>query len=411
MKRRYYSSLMLTWNEIRDRATKFARAWKDEKRETGEYQTFWNEFFDIFGIKRRSVAIYQQQVAKLGSNRGVIDLFQPGKLIAEHKSAGKGLDEAFVQAMEYAVALPEDTRPRYIIVTDYAHMRLCDLEGENGKIEKHEFPLLELPKHIRHFAFIPGYEVRKYREQDPVNRKAVRVVVKLYQTLAQSNYPREHLGHLLVRLVFCFFADDAGIFPPGEPFKYYLSLGSDEEGGDFGARLDAVFSTLNTPEEKRQTILDNFLAELPYVNGGLFAEYLPVVFFNRDMRRTILDACELNWSAVSPEIFGSMFQFVLETDPGDMRHDFGAHYTSEKNILKVIDGLFMDSLREELKAAGKNSAKLEVLWEKISRITLLDPACGCGNFLVVAYLELRRLELEILKCLHPHLALQVEGGG
>lgn len=402
---------MLTWNEMRDRATKFARAWKDETRETGEYQTFWNEFFDIFGIKRRSVAIYQQQVEKLGGGRGYIDLFQPGKLIAEHKSAGKDLDEAFVQAIEYAAALHEDIRPRYIIVTDYAHMHLCDLEGENGKVDKYEFPLSELPKHIRHFAFIPGYEVRKYREQDPVNRKAVRVVVNLYQALARSNYPREHLGHLLVRLVFCFFADDAGVFPPGDPFRYYLALGSDEEGNDFGARLDAVFSTLNTPEERRQTTLDNFLAELPYVNGGLFADYLPVVFFNRDMRNAVLNACEFNWSAVSPEIFGSMFQFVLETDPGDVRHDFGAHYTSEKNILKVIDGLFMDDLRAELSTAGKNTAKLNALWEKIARITLLDPACGCGNFLVVAYRELRRLELEILKRLHPQIASQVEGGG
>ena len=406
-----YSVPMLTWNEIRDRATRFTHTWKDETRETGEYQTFWNEFFDIFGIKRRSVAIFQQQVEKLGGGRGFIDLFQPGKLIAEHKSAGKDLDEAFTQAIEYAVALSEDIRPRYIIVTDYAHMRLCDLEGGNDKAEKYEFPLSDLSKHIRHFAFIPGYEVRKYSEQDPVNRKAVRVVVNLYQTLAKSNYPREHLGHLLVRLVFCYFADDAGVFPPGEPFKYYLALGGNEDGSDFGARLDSVFSTLNTPEEKRQTTLDDRLAELPYVNGGLFADYLPVVFFNREMRRAVLDACEFNWSAVSPEIFGSMFQFVLEADPGDMRHDFGAHYTSEKNILKVIDGLFMDDLRVELAAAGKNKGKLNALWEKISRITLLDPACGCGNFLVVAYRELRRLELEILKRLHPEAASQVEGGG
>ncbi len=402
---------MLTWNEMRDRATIFSRAWRDETREMGEYQTFWNEFFDIFGIKRRSVAIYQQQVEKLGGGRGFIDLFQPGKLIAEHKSAGKDLDEAFMQAIEYSAALPEDIRPRYIIITDYAHMRLCDLEGGDGKAEKYEFPLADLPKHIRHFAFIPGYEVRKYREQDPVNRKAVRVVVNLYQTLAKSNYPREHLGHLLVRLVFCYFADDAGIFPPGEPFRYYLALGSNEDGSDFGSRLDAVFSTLNTPEERRQTTLDERLAELHYVNGGLFADYLPVVFFNREMRHAVLDACEFNWSAVSPEIFGSMFQFVLETEPGDTRHDFGAHYTSEKNILKVIDGLFMDDLRAELSAAGKNAAKLNALWEKIARITLLDPACGCGNFLVVAYRELRRLELEILKRLHPQVAAQMEGGG
>ena len=402
---------MLSWHEMRDRATMFARSWKDETRETGEYQTFWNEFFDIFGIKRRSVAIYQQQVEKLGGGRGFIDLFQPGKLIAEHKSAGKNLDEAFTQAIEYAAALQEDIRPRYIIVTDYAHMRLCDLEGDNGKVDKYEFPLSELPKHIRHFAFIPGYEVRKYREQDPVNRKAVRKVVGLHRALAASNYSREHLGLLLVRIVFCLFSDDAGIFPPGEPFKYYLALGSNEDGSDFGQRLDAVFSILNTPEDRRQTTLDGFLSELPYVNGGLFADPIPTVFFNAEMRHAVLDACEFNWSSVSPAIFGSMFQFVMDTDESDIRHDFGAHYTSEKNILKVIDGLFMDDLREELASAGKNVTKLNELWEKLGKISLLDPACGCGNFLVVAYKELRHFELEILKLLHPQATKQMEGAG
>ncbi len=406
-----YIMPMLSWNEMRDRAMKFARAWEAETRETGEYQTFWNEFFEIFGVQRRSVALYQKSVERLAGGHGFIDLFWPGKLIAEHKSAGKDLDEAFTQASDYALALPEVSRPRYIIATDYAHMRLYDLEGENGKLEMQEFPLAELPKYIRLFAFVPGFEVRKYREQDPVNRKAVRVVVNLYRALAKSNYDRRNLERLLVRLVFCFFADDAGVFPSGDPFRYYLTLGGKEDGSDFGSRLDEIFSTLNTHESKRQTTLNQFLAELPYVNGGLFADSLPVVFFDREMRRSVLDACEFNWSAVSPAIFGSMFQFVTDEHDPSARHDLGEHYTSEKNILKVIDGLFMDDLRAELDSCGKNPTKLNELWEKIGHISLLDPACGCGNFLVVAYRELRRFELEILKRLHPQEAKQVEGGG
>src|SRR3989344_1390900 len=401
---------MLTWNEIRGRATDFAREWAEETRETGEYQSFWDGFFQIFGVKRRTTSLYQKSVERLGGSHGFIDLFSPGKLIVEHKSRGQNLDSAFTQATEYAVLLSEEERPQYIIVTDYARIRLYNLEHDEGEPEFHEFPLAELPKRIRLFAFIAGYEVRKYKEEDPVNRKAVKVVVNLYRALAASNYPRESLEKLLVRLVFCFFADDAGVFEP-DSFYYYLALGSSEDGSDFGTRLDSVFQTLNTDFDKRQTTLDERLATLPYVNGGLFAEFLPVAFLNREMRAAVLRACEFSWASVSPAIFGSMFQYVTDAHNADLRHDLGAHYTSEKNILKVIDGLFMDDLREGLKSAGKNPSKLEALWKKLGDISLLDPACGCGNFLVVAYRELRRLELEILKLLHPQLTKQTEGAG
>jgi hypothetical protein len=401
---------MLSWYEMRDRATLFARSWEKEESEMGEYQTFWNEFFQIFGVERRSVALYQQAVDRLGGGHGFIDLFWPGKLIAEHKSAGKSLDDAYDQAVGYSMELPEASRPRYIIACDYGHLRLYDLETDDSGSKMQEFPLAELPKRIREFAFIPGLQIRPYRDQDPVNRKAIREVVKLYAALAKSNYDRRNLERLLVRLVFCYFADDAGIFPPGEPFKYYLALGSKEDGSDFGSRLDELFSTINTPEDKRQTTIDARLAELPYVNGGLFADYLPVVFFDSEMRHAVLDACDFNWSAVSPAIFGSMFQFVTDEHDPNARHDLGEHYTSEKNIRKVIDGLFMDALRAELEVCGRNSQKLNELWDKVGRISLLDPACGCGNFLVVAYRELRGFELEILKRLHPG-AQQVEGAG
>jgi hypothetical protein len=396
---------VLNWTEIRDRAVKFTRDWKTETREAGEYQTFWNEFFEVFGVKRRSVAIYQKAVEKISGDRGAIDLFWPGTLVVEHKSAGKNLESAFLQANDYMAALPEGERPRYVIVSDYRRIRLYDLEGESGKTEQHEFEIGEFPKRIRLFSFVAGYEVRAYHEESPLNRKAVRIVVQLHRALAQSNYPKEHLSRLLVRLVFCFFADDTGIFPK-DAFHNFLFYATDSSGKDFGAYLGEVFQILDTKENERQGNLDEDLASLPYVDGPLFNDALPLPFFNKEMRQAVLESARFDWGGVSPVVFGSMFQFVMDAEDEDIRHDFGAHYTSEKNISKVIDGLFLDDLKAELEAAGMNAHKLNELWDKIGAMTLFDPACGCGNFLVVAYRELRKLELEILKRLYRK---EVEG--
>ncbi len=392
---------MLSWNEIRNRAQQFAREWEGETRETGEYQSFWNDFFNVFGLKRRSVSVYQKKVELL-KHRGYIDLFWPGTLLVEHKSADKDLDAAFTQATDYFEGLKEEEKPRYVIVTDYRRVRLYDLEGEDGMTQE-AFPLKELPKHVRQFAFIAGYEARVYKEEDPVNIKAVRAIARLYEALRFNNYPIDAIDKLLTRLVFCFFADDTAIFNKGV-FETYLEAVSREDGSDIGAHLSTIFQILNTPTDKRQTSADEDLLGLPYVNGGLFAEPLPAVFGTSDVRKTILACASFDWSAVSPIIFGSMFQSVMDDDA---RHAIGAHYTSEKNILKVIGGLFLDDLHAEMEAAGTNHAKLNALWNKIANITLLDPACGCGNFLVVAYRELRRMELEILKRLHHR---EVEGG-
>lgn len=382
---------MLSWNEIRTRAASFSKEWAEETREMGEYQTFWDDFFSIFGIRRRNVALYQKKVEILGNRRGFIDLFWPGTLLVEHKTAGEDLEAAFSQATDYFAALKEEQRPRYVVVTDYQRIRLYDLEGEGG-LTTEEFKLSELVDHIRSFAFIGGYEPKKYKEQDPVNQKAIKAVSNLFFKLRRSNYPAEYLDQLIMRMVFCFFADDTGIFDK-DTFANYIETTTKEDGSDIGAHLGLVFEVLSTPKEKRQTLIDEALQSLEYVNGGLFNETIPAVFGDSEVRRLILACTEYNWSKVSPVIFGSMFQSVL-TD--DERHDLGAHYTSEKNILKVINGLFLDELKEQLEAAGTSRTKLMVLWDRIAGITLLDPACGCGNFLVVAYRELRRIETEIL---------------
>lgn len=383
---------MISWNEIRDRAIRFSRDWEEETRETGEYQSFWNDFFGVFDKKRRSIAIYQQKVNLLAGKRGYIDLFWPGVILAEHKSAGEDLDAAFTQATDYFDGIREEEKPRFVIVTDYKRIRLYDLEGEDG-IKKNEFFLADFSENIRLFSFIAGYEVRIYKDEDPVSAKAVKAIAKLYEALVDSNYPREAIDKLLTKLVFCFFADDTGIFNR-DTIKTYFEYMTKEDGSDIGAHISLIFQILNTPVEKRQTTIDDDLKGLPYVNGGLFSEPLPAIFGTKDIRKTLISCTMFNWSRVSPGIFGSMFQSVMNEKA---RHDIGAHYTSEKNILKVIGGLFLDDLKKELEDASNNYAKLNSLWEKISKITLLDPACGCGNFLVISYRELRKLELEILK--------------
>ena len=391
----------ISWNDIRSKALRFAREWADETREAGEYQTFWNEFFDMFGVRRRTIARYQERVNLLAGGRGFIDLFWPGTLIAEHKTAGHDLASAYEQAGSYFDALPEDDRPRYIIVTDYRRVRLYDLEAE-GKIEKIEFELRDLPKHINRFGFIAGWQPRTYKEENPINIKAVKAVARLADALAKNNYPRDNIPKLLVRLVFCFFADDSGIFPK-DAFWRYIQFSTREDGGDFGRALGEIFQILNVPTERRQTTLDEDLASLPYVNGGLFAwnfeEGAPffIPSFSREMRQAVLDATKFDWSGVSPAIFGSMFQAIMDEKS---RHDLGAHYTSEKNILKIVEPLFLDDLKAELAEAVESPAKLNTLRQKLASLKLLDPACGCGNFLVVSYRELRRLEHEIIRRLY-----------
>src|SRR3989344_3215486 len=383
---------MLAWNEIRDRASRFSREWVDETRETGEYQSFWNEFFEVFGIRRRSVALYQKKVSLLAGRRGFIDLFWPGTFLVEHKSAGEDLNAAFTQATDYFAGLAEEEKPRFVAVTDYKRVRLYDLEGEH-EIEETEFNLREFSKNVRCFAFIAGYAIRAFRDEDPINVKAVRAIGRLHDAILASNYPPEGIDKLLTRFVFCLFADDTAIFNR-DTFKNYLEDVTKVDGSDIGGHLSTIFQILDTPVENRQTTLDEDLVGLPYVNGGLFRGYLPLLFGTAAIRDTLLKATAFDWSAVSPAIFGSMFQSVMNEEE---RHDLGAHYTSEKNIMKVITGLFLDDLKKELDEAGNNHAKLRAFWDKLAKIKLLDPACGCGNFLVVSYRELRLLELEIIR--------------
>ncbi|MGB5146574.1 MAG: DNA methyltransferase, partial [Porticoccaceae bacterium] len=380
----------LSWNEIKDRALAFAREWADEARETAEAQTFWNQFFDIFGISRRRVASFEEPAKKLGNRRGEIDLFWKGMLIAEHKSRGKNLDRAYQQALDYFPGIIERELPRYVLVSDFARMRLHDLETGTAQ----EFALAELHKRVGLFAFIAGYATQTLAPEDPVNRKAAERMGRLHDRLKASGYAGHPLELLLVRLLFCLFAEDTGIFQPRKAFQDWVENRTTEDGSNLGALLTQFFQVLNTPERKRSTALDEQLAAFPYVNGKLFEEILPVADFDRAMREALLDACALDWSQISPAIFGALFQSIIDARA---RRNLGAHYTSEKNILKLIGPLFLDELRTEFDKVKNNRNRLFEFHKKLRGLTFLDPACGCGNFLVVAYRELRLLELDVLR--------------
>jgi len=398
--------MRLSWNEIRARAARFADDWRDGHYEKGETQTFYNEFFQIFDVTRRRVASYEEPVRNLGTKRGFIDLFWKGVLLVEQKSAGRNLERAKIQALDYFPGLKESELPRYLLISDFQNFELYDLD-EGTEIR---FRLNELHQHVEAFAFILGVQKRTFRDQDPVNIEASELMGQLHDALESTGYTGHDLERFLVRLLFCLFADDTGIFEQRDIFLNFIKDRTSVDGSDVGPRIGHLFEILNVPEDRRQSSLDEDLVQFPYVNGDLFQERLPIPAFDGNMRGLLLQACEFNWDAVSPAIFGSLFQSVMDRKE---RRSQGAHYTTEKNILKVIQPLFLDELRAEflrLKArrdSGRRNA-LEAFHKKLADLRFFDPACGCGNFLIIAYRELRMLELEILKEIHTDRQLKLD---
>ena len=379
----------LSWNEIRANTLEFSRKWSAETSEGAESKTFWDDFFNIFGVSRYRVASFESRVKKTDGADGYIDLLWKGVLLIEHKSRGKNLDRAHRQALDYFPGLKDSELPRYILVCDFARFRLYDLEEE----DTHEFPLQDLHKNINRFAFIAGYQTHKIKEQDPANIQAAELMGRLHDTLRDVGYGGHDLEVYLVRLLFCMFAEDTGIFNRWQ-FQGYIEDRTGEDGADLGSHLSTLFHTLNTPEQNRLSNMDEQMSAFPFINGKLFQGQLAPASFDRTMRDSLLQCCGLDWSRISPAIFGSLFQSIMDKDA---RRNLGAHYTSEKNILKVINPLFMDDLRAEFNKVKKSRNKLFQFHKKLRALKFLDPACGCGNFLVVAYRELRLLELEVLR--------------
>ena len=385
--------MALSWNEIKERAIAFSKKWEDTTDENADAKPFLIDFFNIFGVSDRRVNSFEHRVTKRNGRNGYIDMLWKGNILIEMKSRGKDLDRAYQQATDYFDGLKEYDLPKYILVCDFHTFRLYDLEAD----KTFEFTLDQLYKRVNLFGFIAGYSSKvELKEQDPVNIKAAEAMAKLHDSLKEIGYDGHDLELYLVRLLFCLFADDSSIFNKNI-FYDYVRNHSAEDGSNLASAINELFEILNTPTDKRLKNISDELNAFPYVNGKLFEKRLPLASFDSKMRKIVLECCALDWGKISPAIFGSMFQGVMDTDK---RRNLGAHYTSEKNILKLIKPLFLDELWAEFEKVKNNERQLKIFHQKISSLRFLDPACGCGNFLIVTYRELRLLELEVLKALN-----------
>jgi hypothetical protein len=453
-------SARLTWPEIRANATRFAAAWHDADREAADKQIFWHELFAVFGLSSVAVGAFEEKIATVSGGRGFIDYFWKGVVLVEHKSRGEDLDQAQQQAMHYVHNLAADGRvnelPRFVVLCDFARFRIIDLDANsdvgaknsplaegwprNGRgisalkensaqnVEESachcarplstpatprtvghlsasgelsvprvtEFPLSDLPKNVREFAFLVGEQRVTGSAELAANNRAAQLLADLHDSLSATNYPRRELERYLVRLLFCLFAEDTFIF---EPFSF-SELICHTEPANLGGRLAELWWTLDTApaDRQRNPAFDAF----PHVNGGLFADRLPVCHFADEQRAALLRCCDYQWAKISPAIFGSLFQGVMEPKE---RRQLGAHYTGERDIMKLLNALFLDDLRAELRLivsdrSSRRDARLREFQQKLRAIKILDPACGCGNFLILAYRELRALETAALVARH-----------
>lgn len=385
----------ISLNEIRSRAQRFVAEWSDESSERAEAQTFWNDFFYVFGVVRRRIAVFERSVTLAGGDIGRIDVFWKGVMLAEHKSRGCSLEKAFNQARDYFPGIPDRDLPRYIVVSDFSRFRVYDLEDNLDSYS--EINLQDLPNSLELFGFISGYERKNYGSQDPVTIQAVEKLGSLHDALAETGFFGHPLEVFLVRILFCLFSEDSGIFAPSQ-FREFIDVRTAEDGSDVGPLLGKLFAVLDTAPADRTTTLDQMLADFPHVNGELFRERLDLPDFNSTMRNSLLECCALDWRGVSPAIFGSLFQSVMSPH---RRRELGGHYTEESNILKTLSCLFIENLEKELQSilSGsliKKKTRLREFQSKLRSLKFFDPACGCGNFLVVAYREIRRIELRTI---------------
>jgi hypothetical protein len=401
----------LSWNEVRDRAIRFSRNWSEARSERADKQTFYNEFFEVFGIRRASVASFEANVRNLHGHTNAIDLLYRGKLIVEHKSRGQNLSQAESQAFGYIEDLTRESRfdevPRFILVSDFANFVLYDLEPEEQRdlplfagrpLSRIEFTLQEFPRSIRSFAFLLGQTRVRLDPEDPANERAYKRMCDLHDSIKVSGYDGHDLEVLLVRILFCLFGEDTGIFEP-ESFTQFVRNQTRSDGSDLGAQLNLLFNWLHKPQADTPLQDSDTLYGFRYVNGGLFEKPLDFARCTKAARDALLECCAFHWAKISPAVFGSLFQGVMDDRT---RRQQGAHYTSERDIMKVLHSLFLDELDAEWKRiksdrSSRRRSNTEAFHQKLRSLKFLDPACGCGNFLVLAYRELRALEIDVVR--------------
>jgi hypothetical protein len=373
-------------------AIKFADKWKSFSDEKQHARGFWSEFFrTLCGVDDEEMAgiEYEKKVkSSLSGNQEYIDVYWKNVALIEHKSAGENLDKAELQARGYLKSLPPGYRPGIIIVSDFANFRLID-----EKLNRtHQFTLAELPNNIHRFeSIISGSRPQALEEEITVDQVAAKLMANLYLELESHGFEGHETSIFLIRLLFLMFGDDTGMWERN--LVKSLILKTKEDGSDIGKTFDNLFTVLNTAEKERDKKLDQHLMKFPYVNGGIFSEEIAIIDFNRKMRGALIDVANYDWASINPTIFGAMFQLIKSKDE---RRELGEHYTSEENINKIVYPLLLDELQERLASAWDNKKELKKLRQDLAKIKIFDPACGCGNFLVVSYRHLRQLELELI---------------
>ncbi|MCL1881641.1 MAG: N-6 DNA methylase [Oscillospiraceae bacterium] len=395
---------MLTWDIIQSNAVAFSKKWKAiDGKERQQAQSFVREFLGVFGIDDPLQSGESEFEYTIKGN--YIDYLWKKQIAIEMKSKGKDNDlkKAFVQTREkYMPHLSDDEFPDLWMLCDFENIHIT----RHSTKETFKFKTADLRKHIKKFANIAGYVTERIREdQLELNVRAAEKMAKLHDELESHGYEGNDLEVYLVRLLFCMFAGDTGIFPQ-DNFYHYIK-NSKDDGSDLSHRISDLFEVLNMPDEIRakKKLLSDELKAFRYINGKLFETRLPPADFNAKTRKLLLECREFNWSEISPAIFGAMFQGVMDKTK---RRELGAHYTSEENILKLINPLFLDELYKEFERVKTDPIALDRFHDKIAKLKFLDPACGCGNFLIITYRELRLLELEILKMKQNSGQLQLD---
>lgn len=405
---------MKTDKQMAAAAEAFAERWKGRGYERGESQPFWIDLLsNVFGIETPSDGFITFEDHRMVDASNFIDGRIPStRVLIEQKSLGKDLRKGIVQAdksvlnpfqqaRRYVVSLPVSEHPRWIVTCNFSEFLVYDMEQPNGEPE--QILLENLGKEYYRLMFLVDNKSEHLSKEMTVSIQAGEIVGKIYEALLKQyddNSPEAQrwLNILCVRIVFCLYAEDAGVFTHDQFHDFLVRY----EAEDLRRALRDLFEVLNTPQEKRSRYLKEDLKAFPYTNGGLFEEEIEIPQFTEELKQTLLQNASLDfdWSEISPTIFGAVFESTLNPET---RRSGGMHYTSIENIHKVIDPLFLNDLRHELddileeKVERQRQKKLDEYQNKLASLTFLDPACGSGNFLTETYLSLRRLENEVIR--------------
>lgn len=387
------------YQHIREQLQSVIHDYKDaEGYERGQSQNFWTQIFNAYGVAGQTQLKAFEHRLKKDKSQKYVDAFIPKLVMIEQKSRGVDLNKAYNQVSKYYERLSNADKPRYIVLCNFDELWIFDLDNPLN-IKEYKCALTDLPKNAEWLGFlVPSAEMTEIIEENPINRQATEMVAKLHQAFINDGVDADELALFLTRLIFCFFADDTGIFGQNNLLHGLLKNHANPDGSNLNQVFSTLFDTLNT--ESRSSRLPQHYADFAYINGDLFADTISIPYFDENLYNLVVDCNDLDWSEISPAIFGSMFQSVLDIDStdnsDDKRREFGAHYTSEKNILKVINSLFLQDLRDEFAKCAKDKPRAIRLYEKLPTLKFFDPACGCGNFLIIAYRELRLLENQLI---------------